>query len=174
MSLINNYRIGAVGAIYVGDAGLTDKLTPIFSPTTQGGEFRFSIPQKFQQADNKFRQDGFGILTFTLTFFACPEAERLSNGNSLTQTNAYDPSAMAQYAIVLLPADATQPDALYIPRCQTVVDYKKNKEKLDVERVPVVFTWTFRNRFATPLPYYEDTEDNLKNNSIIPPGRCPY
>lgn len=165
--------IGNVAAIFVGDADTNDVLQQVNVPLTQGSIFSFAVPQTFQPADNRARQSAFFTLQFSLTFFPSPEAERLANGHQLSATNHYDPSTMAHYAILLLAETNESPETIYIPRCFTNVAYTKNKQKTDYERVPVVFNWTGRNRFALPLPYYENSADYLKTNEIIPPDRCP-
>lgn len=161
MSAISDYIIGPVSAIYVGDFAGVTALTQIPCTLTQGGRFLFEIPEQFEQQEQNSVQSGPFQLTYELTFFPCPEAERMANGNPIGAANIHTPSGFAKYSILFLAADEDAAESVYVPVCYAKKRYAKGRQKTDTTSVPLIFTWQGRNRFATPLPYYEDTAANL-------------
>jgi hypothetical protein len=141
--------IGPFTAIWVGDADDTDVLERINLERTGGGTLTYSTPEAYLDCVNNTVQAGRAALQVTLRFASTDaEAIKLAMGNLLSATNADDPSAFAQYAVVLLHPDTTRRESIYIPRCWTKKELNLGYTKNDITSTPIQFQATNRDRFT--------------------------
>lgn len=160
MATVEDFEIGPVGAIYVGPAGDTSVLEQILAPTTQGGQFKYTVPEKWESGVDNSVQAAPPELIFSLRFYPVdPNVKNLANGLPMGTVDTYTPTTFALYSVLFLHVNEEIASSIYVPYCYTIKNYEKILSKTQDTSIPIQFFYKRRNRFIQA--YYEDTPDNL-------------
>lgn len=175
--------IGALSAIYVGNAGSSQKLVRLGAQRSGGSAFSYDIEQRYLPIIGEPVQAGDASLSFALTFvpdFMDPAffvqgvwsnlVCRLAKGNSLEGTIADDAASTFQkYSILLVSPDTYAKNNFWIPVCWSDKKFNTNFNKERMSTTAINFAW--QNRNAKVQPYRSGT---LAELATIIGSRSPF
>lgn len=131
----------------MGDFTGVGQLNPLLGPRTQGGRFRYNLPDKWEVVNARFNQAGLVTVSMELTFYWSEEAHRISMGNTIDTPGPIDDApSNNEYTVLLLTSDENDRPSILIPRCSSRRGLSNDFLKTNATDVPVVFYRAERNK----------------------------
>lgn len=147
MSQFDNFIIGPIADIYVGNSESEELLRVIAAPRTQGGRFRYIKPRAWNTGAGKMTQTGLVLVTAELTFYWSEDACRIAMTNSIEDPlPAIDePPSNQTYSVLLLVDDPESRASIYLPVCEANCEVENPFLKTEGTTLPVTFMFSERN-----------------------------
>ena len=157
--------IGAYAAIYIGDTlsavdplnpaaivtnTITDPLILVTDQRTEGSDFIYKQPTKFNSVDGNDLPDGENFLSFSLTFYDSNfQTMALEMGNSINPSNTAHQDTPGQnnvYTILMIDYLSSSQESVWIPWAvsEKTVDISRKKDS----RTKTTVKFSYRHRSA--------------------------
>lgn len=148
MALYDDFIIGPITDIYVGDFSAVTALNWLPAPRTQGGRFRYSVPEQWERTNQRFNQVADCEVSMDLTFYWSEEVHRLAMGNSIEPPlGALDAvPGNTEFTVLLLSEDPDTRSSILLPRCAVRRELSNNFQKTDATTLSITFSYRERNK----------------------------